>query len=146
MGSEEAQEWQKAMKEERNSLQKHGTWTLVNPPSDRKVITGRWVLKTKLNEDGSVARYKARYVARGYAQVEGVDFFETYAPVVRAETVRVMLSLAATQNWKMRQFDVKTAFLYGPLDEEVYLEQPEGFSDGTGKVCLLKKGLFTSFF
>jgi hypothetical protein len=125
-----------------NSLQKHGTWTLVNPPTDRKIITGRWVLKTKLNGDGSVARYKARYVARGYAQVEGVDFFETYVPVVRAETVRLLLSLAAAKNWDMRQFDVKTAFLYGPLEEEVYLEQPEGFNDGTGRVCKLQKGLY----
>jgi hypothetical protein len=133
---------EKGIEEEMDSLEKHGTWSLVNPPPDRKVITGRWVLKTKLNEDGSVARYKARYVARGYAQVEGVDFFETYAPVVRAETVRVLLSLAATKDWEVRQFDVKTAFLYGPLEEEVYLEQPEGFNDGTGKVCQLKKGLY----
>lgn len=81
-------------------------------------------------------------MARGYAQVEGVDFFETYAPVVRADTVRSLLATAAAKDWNIHQFDVKTAFLYGPLEEEVYMTQPDGYQDGTPRVCKLQKGLY----
>jgi hypothetical protein len=94
MKREEATEWKEAMNEEMNSLMKHKAWTLVNLPKDKQAITERWVLKTKLQEDGTILKYKARFVARGYAQVEGVDFFGTYAPVVRVDTVRSLLAIA----------------------------------------------------
>jgi hypothetical protein len=142
MEREEALEWTAAMDEEMKSLIQHETWTLVNLPKNKQAITGKWVLKTKLHEDGTIKKYKARFVARGYAQVEGVDFFETYAPVVRADTIRTLLATANAKDWAMQQFDVKTAFLYGPLEEEVYMTQPEGYQDGTGRVCKLQKGLY----
>jgi hypothetical protein len=142
MQREEASEWKTAMDDEMASLTQHETWTLVHLPKDKQAITGRWVLKTKIHEDGTIHKYKARFVARGYAQVEGVDFFETYAPVVRADTIRTLLATANAKDWTMQQFDVKTAFLYGPLEEEVYMEQPEGYHDGSDRVCRLHKGLY----
>ena len=134
--------WKAAMDDEIRSLIKHNVWTLEDLPEGKHAISGRWVFRTKLNANGSVSRLKARFVARGYAQVEGVDFFETFAPVVRTETVRVLLSCAAVKDWDIKQFDIKTAFLYGPLDEEVFMLQPEGFEDGTKRVCRLRKGLY----
>ena len=96
----------------------------------------------RLNKDGSVARYKARLVARGCGQKAGVDYGELFSPVVRYETVRAVLSLAAAQQLKMKQFDIKTAFLHGKLDDDVYMSQPTGYQDGTAKVCKLKRSLY----
>ena len=100
------------------------------------------VLKAKLNPDGSLERRKARLVACGYSQTHGVDFFETFSPVVRYESVRCVLALAAEKNMVLKQFDVKTAFLNGKLSEEVYMRQPEGYDDGSGRVCRLHKSLY----
>ena len=134
--------WLEAMKCEMNSHKKNKTWTLVPRPRARKVIKSRWVFNVKRKPDGSLIKYKARQVAKGFSQTEGVDYTEVFAPVARASSIRTVLALSAALNMKMKQFDVCTAFLYGDLEEEIYMEQPEGWSDGTDKVCSLKKGLY----
>ncbi|GFV13707.1 retrovirus-related Pol polyprotein from transposon TNT 1-94 [Trichonephila clavipes] len=121
------------MKEKLESLSSNNTWVFANLPSDRKAIGNRWVFKVKQNADGAVQRFKARLVAKGFSQKFGVDFSETFRPVVRWDTIRTILSIAATRKLKLDQFDVKTAFLYGDLSEDIYMAQPEGFSDSSGQ-------------
>lgn len=142
MQSSEADKWKIAMKEELASLMENNTWELVEPPPNQKVIGCRWVLRVKFDADGSVNRYKARLVAKGFAQKAGQDYEETFSPVVRFDTVRTVLSVAASEGLQLMQFDVKTAFLYGILHEEVYMSQPEGFSDGSSRVCKLNRSLY----
>ncbi|MDL1139919.1 reverse transcriptase domain-containing protein, partial [Yersinia pestis] len=112
--------------------------------TDKNVIGTKWVFRNKLNEDGQVIRNKARLVCKGYAQVEGIDFEETFAPVARLEAIRMFLALAAYKTFKVFQMDVKSAFLNGLLEEEVYIEQPDGFliSKNSDLVCKLKKALY----
>ncbi|PKI36228.1 hypothetical protein CRG98_043380, partial [Punica granatum] len=120
--------WIEAMKEEMMMIEKNGTWQLTDRPPDRKVIGVKWVYRTKLNPDGSVNKLKARLVVKGYAQVWGIDYSETFAPVARLDTIRLLLAIAAQKSWKIFQLDVKSAFLNGVLEEEIYVEQPEGFA------------------
>jgi len=141
MLSNEKKQWLKAMHEELESLKENETWELVTRPINAKVIQNRWVMRVKMSSDGS-AHFKARLVAKGYVQKQGIDYDETFSPVARYDTVRTLLAVAASNNMKLKQFDVKTAFLYGELEEEVYLEQPEGFDDGSGRVCRLKRSLY----
>lgn len=125
-------------------IEKNQTWELVPRPQHKNVISVKWVFRTKLNADGSINKHKARLVVKGYAQVFGVDFLETFAPVARLDTIRLVLALAAQKGWKMFQLDVKSAFLNGYLQEEIYVEQLEGFAI-TGqedKAYLLKKALY----
>ena len=138
----DANKWITAMDEEMHALHKNQTWSLVRKPAGKNLISAKWVLKSKTNPDGSLARRKARLVARGFSQTHGVDYFETFAPVVRYESVRCVLSLAAAKKMTVHQFDVKTAFLHGDIDEEVYMEQPAGYEDGTNRVCKLRKSLY----
>jgi len=114
--------WIKAMDEELNQIEKNQTWELVPRPKNKNVIGTKWVFHNKLNEDGKVVRNKARLVCKGYVQVEGIDFEETFAPVARLEAIRMFLALAFYKNFKVYQMDVKSAFLNGNLDEEVYIE------------------------
>ena len=134
------------MKDEVKALQDNETWNLVRPPTDRDVIPGKWVYKVKLGPSGQVDKYKARYVAKGFKQVEGLDYFETFAPTCKPETFRILLQLSAKQGHVMHQFDVKTAFLHSPIEEEVYLEQPQEFvkrgSDGEKLVCRLNNSIY----
>jgi len=125
-------------------IQKNKTWELVEKPQDRKVIGVKWVFRTKLNVDGSINKYKARLVVKGYAQIFGVDYSDTFAPVSRLDTIRLVLAVAAQRGWKVFQLDVKSAFLNGVLQEEIYVEQPEGFvmQGEEDKVYLLKKALY----
>ena len=120
------------------------TWEITDRPYGCKPIGCKWVFKKKLRPDGTIEKYKARLVAKGYTQKEGEDFFDTYSPVARLTTIRVLLSLAASHGLLVHQMDVKTAFLNGELDEEIYMEQPDGFVlDGQeGKVCKLLKSLY----
>nr|CAD1838543.1 unnamed protein product [Ananas comosus var. bracteatus] len=146
-GYEEAKSDQRLMnemKEELAMIEKNQTWELVERPKDRKVIGVKWVFKTKLNPDGSVNKQKARLVVKGYAQVWGVDFSETFAPVARLDTIRMTLALATQQGWKVYQLDVKSAFFNGVLQEEIYVEQPEDFvtPGQEEKVYLLRKALY----
>ena len=111
----------------------------MRPPTDRDVIPDKWVYKVKMEPSGQVDKYKACYVAKGFKQVEGLDYFETFAPPCKPETFRIQLQLSEKQGHVMHQFDVKTAFLHSPIEEEVYLEQPQEFvkqgSDGEKLVC-----------
>ena len=136
--------WKEAMDAEIESIEKNGTWELVERPTDKPVIGVKWVFKTKLNLDGTVQKHKARLVAKGYAQKPGIDYNETFAPVARLDTIRTLIALAAQKGWKLFQLDVKSAFLNGVLEEEVYTEQPEGFEVKTAshKVYKLKKALY----
>jgi len=113
--------------EKMSMIKKNKTWELVDKPKNRKVIGVKWVFRTKLNADSSINKYKARLVVKGYAQIFGVDYSDTFAPVSRLDTIRLVLTIAAQKGWKIFQLDVKPAFLNGVLEEEIYVEQPEGF-------------------
>ncbi|KAA0035142.1 Retrovirus-related Pol polyprotein from transposon TNT 1-94 [Cucumis melo var. makuwa] len=136
--------WIKAMKEELSMREKNNTWELVEKSTDRKVIGVKWVFKAKLNPDGSMNKLKARLMVKGYAQVWGIDFSETFATVARMNTIRLLLVLSAQHRWKVYQLYVKPIFLNGVLEEEIYVEQPDGFivSGQEHKVYLLKKALY----
>lgn len=142
MDSPDKDKWIEAMRSEITSLIENQTWELVDLPSGRKALPCKWVYKVKLNPDGSVERYKARMVIKGYSQQPGVDYDKTFSPVVRLSTIRTLLAVAVHENLKLHQFDVTTAFLYGSVQEELYMKQPEGFQDGTKRVCKLKQSLY----
>ena len=132
------------MREEYSSIMKNDVWEVVPRPEGKFVVTSRWLYKVKHDADGSIEKFKARFVARGFSQVEGVDYEETFAPVARYTSIRSIISIAAEMGWKIHQMDVKTAFLNGFIQEEVYIEQPQGF-EVHGKeshVCRLKKALY----
>ena len=134
------------MDEEFRALMKNKTWSLVSLPTSRTSVGCRWVFKLKRNPDGPVSRYKARLVAKGYSQVPGFDFYETFSPVVKPTTIRVVLAIAVSQSWSIRQLDVNNAFLNGEFQEEVYMDQPLGFDGKTNQeqklVYKLHKALY----
>lgn len=132
------------MKEELASIEKNNTWRLVELPKGRKPIGLKWVYKVKRNPTGKIVKYKARIVAKGYVQKQGVDYEEVFALVARIETVRVILALAGTNGWKFHHLDMKSVFLNGKLNEEVFVTQPEGFEKKgqIGKVSKLSKALY----
>lgn len=138
-------DWAAAMKEEMESLYKNQTWALVPPPNGQRIVGCKWIFRRKEGISGSSSvRYKARLVAKGFSQVEGVDFNDIFSPVVKHTSIRVLLAIVATKNLELEQLDVKTAFLHGELEEQIYMQQPEGFAE-KGKehmVCLLKKSLY----
>lgn len=133
--------WKIAIDDEMASLIENKTWDLVQLPQDRKAIGCKWTFKIKRNPDGSIARRKARLVAQGFSQKYGFDYDEVFAPVVRHETLRILLAVAGKRKLIVKHYDVKTAFLYGDLEETIYMKQPEGFENGN-YVCKLKKGLY----
>ena len=135
-------DWLSAMNSEIKSLQDNDTWSLVDKPDEAEVIPCKWVYRVKNNADGSVNKFKARLVVRGFSQIKGLNYEETFSPVARRDTIRSLLSVAASKRMYLKQFDVSTAFLYGELEETIYIDQPEGFSDNTDKVCKLKKSLY----
>ncbi|KAJ4723126.1 Retrovirus-related Pol polyprotein from transposon TNT 1-94 [Melia azedarach] len=141
----ESTQWLAAMGDEIESLHKNQTWELTNRPRDRKIVTCKWVYKKKEGETSVEGiKYKARVVARGFTQREGVDYNEIFSPVVRHTSIRVLLAIVAHQDLELEQLDVKTAFLHGELEEEIYMTQPDGFQV-PGKedyVCKLKKSLY----
>jgi hypothetical protein len=136
--------WRDSMMEEYNSIMKNDVWEVVPRPEGKSVVTSKWLYKLKHATDGSIEKYKARFVARGFSQVEGVNYDETFAPVARYTSIRVVISIAAEMGWKIHQMDVKTAFLNGLIEEEVYIEQPLGFEvhGRESHVCRLKKALY----
>ncbi|KAL4030315.1 hypothetical protein IC575_008551 [Cucumis melo] len=121
--------WLNAMQEELLQFRRNNVWTLVSKPEGVNVIGTKWVFKNKTDEAGCVTKNKARLVAQGYTQVEGIDFDETFAPVARVEAIRLLLGISCIQKFKLYQMDVKSAFLNGYLNEEVYVAQPKGFVD-----------------
>nr|GEZ67913.1 retrovirus-related Pol polyprotein from transposon TNT 1-94 [Tanacetum cinerariifolium] len=137
-------EWRDAMCEELKSVTKNETWELVNLLPNKNVVGLKWLYKTKMDSNGEIQKYKARIVAKGYSQKKGIDFEETFAPVARFETIRVVIVVAASYGWPIHQMDIKSAFLNGELEEEIYVEQPQGFEvkDQEHKVYRLNKALY----
>ena len=135
-------DWIITVNDELDQTEKNQTWELVPKPKGMNVIGTKWIFKKKFNEDGQVIRNKSRLVCKGYAQIEGIEFEETFAPVARLEAIRMFLAFACYKNFKVYQMDVKSMFLNGELEEEVYVEQPEGFllSENRDYVCKIKKG------
>ena len=135
--------WITAMNDEMEALYRNQTWILTDLPKGRKPIGCKWVHKIKYKSNGDVDRYKARLVAKGYSQKEGIDFDETFSPVAKLVTVRCVITLATNMNWNLHQLDVNNAFLYGTIDEDVYMTLPPGyFSPNDTKVCKLVKSLY----
>ena len=136
--------WNQAMKEEITTIENNKTWQLVDKPKGKKVIGVKWVYRVKLNPNGSINKYKARLVVKGYIQQSRIDYIETFAPVARMDTIRVLIALAAQMRWKIWHLDVKSAFLNGNLAEEIYVAQPEGFvvEGSEDKVYKLHKALY----
>ena len=130
------------MQEEYDSLLENKTWEVVDRPKDRKVLTGRWVFKRKLGSNGQIARHKARFVVRGFSQIYGLDFDETYASVVKSASYRILFALQARYGWKCHQMDIKTAFLNGDLEHEIFVEPPEGYPEARNRVLKLCKSLY----
>ncbi|GLU01768.1 hypothetical protein SLE2022_190540 [Rubroshorea leprosula] len=139
-----SEEWKTAMQEELNMFEKNATWKLVDRPTNKNVIGVKWVYKVKLKSDGSLNKCKARLVVKGYSQLAGIDFTETFALVARFDTIRLLFAMAAQKSWLIYQLDVKSAFLKGELKEEIYVEQPDGYvkKGAEHKVYLLKKALY----
>ena len=142
LACDEAELWQQAMDEEMSSLLANETWTLEQPPPGVKPIPVKWVYKVKRDATGRVERYKARLVAKGFHQHEGIDFEEVFAPVSKYTTVRTLLAAAASQDLEIHQLDIKTAFLNGTIEEEVWIQQPPGYSTDDGTACRLLKTLY----
>ena len=141
MKSDDAKAWKKAMDEEYNSLIENNTWELVDRPKDRPVIPVRWLYRIKQDENGRITRYKARFVAKGYAQMYGIDYDETFSPVFKLSSLRIILSIGASLDLEIEQMDMITAFLNGDVDKEIYVEQPEGYKKNN-KVCKLRWSLY----
>lgn len=140
--SRESIHWKEAMNREMNSLNENQTWELCELPTGAKLLPCKWVYKVKMNSDGSINKYKARLVAKGYNQRFGIDYNQTFSPVAKMPTIRSLLSIAANEKLHLVQFDVSTAFLYGKLDEVIYIKQPDGYNDNTNKVCKLLRSLY----
>ena len=141
-GNSDAKKWQEAMKDEYRSLMENKTWILVpGCPPGRKALRGKWVYTLKRGPAGEITRYKARWVVRGFEQREGVDYNETFASVVKPMSYKAIFAIAAANDWDLEQMDVKTAFLYGAVEEEIYVELPQGFRKKKG-ICRLLKALY----
>jgi hypothetical protein len=137
-------EWVDAMTEEYQSIIKNDVWEIVPRPKSKDVVLSKWLFKTKHAADGRIEKYKARIVARGFSQKEGIDYEEKFTPMARYTLIRTIIALAAKMKWKLHQMDVKTTFLNGVIKEEVYIEQPQGFEveDRKSHVYRLKKALY----
>ncbi|RVW82418.1 Retrovirus-related Pol polyprotein from transposon TNT 1-94 [Vitis vinifera] len=136
--------WKAAIDEEVRALEKNSTWEITDLPRGKKPVGCKWIFTIKYKADGNVDRYKARLVAKGFTQSYGIDYQETFAPIAKLNTVRVLLSLAANLDWSLHQLDVKNAFLNGDLEEEVYMDIPAGLetTSNFNKVCRLRKSLY----
>ena len=144
MKSDEADLWHQAMEDEMDSLETNETFDIVKLPDGKKVVGGRWVYSIKPKPDGEL--YKARYVAKGYSQMYGIDYFETFAPTTRMSSIRILMQIAAQMDYLVHQMDVKSAYLNAPIDCEIYLDQPDGYKqtsrDGEKLVFRLRKSLY----
>jgi histone deacetylase 1/2 len=136
--------WKQAMDDDFSALQRNKTWHLVPPNKGRNIIDCKWVFRIKRKAEGTIDRYKARLVAKGYKQRYGIDYEDTFSPVVKAATIRLILSIAVSNGWSLRQLDVQNAFLHGILEEEVYMKQPSGYQDKRfpNYLCKLDKALY----
>ena len=136
--------WKDAMTEEYQFIIKNDVWEIVPRPEGKSVVSSKWIFKIKCAADSSIEKYKARFIARGFSQNEGIDYEDNFASITRYTSARAVLAIAASKGWKVHQIDVKTIFLNGKIAEEVYLEQPEGFETHNPKifVCRLRKALY----
>ncbi|CAM8902544.1 unnamed protein product [Rhodiola kirilowii] len=141
--SEEGPSWKEAIKSELDSILQNHAWELVDLPQGCKSLDSKWIFTKKMKVDGTIEKHKARLVIKGYRQKEGLDYFDTFSPVTRITSIRMIITIAALRNLEIHQMDVKTAFLNGDLDEEIYMEQPEGciVPGQKRKVCKLVKSL-----
>ncbi|CAI7769334.1 unnamed protein product [Closterium sp. NIES-53] len=142
LAGDDREAWLASREDDFQSYMENETWTLTNLPLGRKALDCTWVLRVKTDAEGRLERRKTRLVIKGFQQREGIDFQEVFAPVAKAPTLRLFLAAAAICGWKVEQMDVKTAFLYGVVDEEIYMKQPEGCDDGSGRVCRLNKAIY----
>ncbi|KAE8242086.1 hypothetical protein A4X06_0g7253 [Tilletia controversa] len=142
LSREDRDDWKSSMDDEYKSLIEMGTWELCHAPPGRKLIGCRWVYKVKTDPEGRAIRKKSRLVAQGYTQVEGIDYDETFAPVARLSALRMMVTLAIQLGLRLHGMDVKTAYLNGELDVDLYMRQPPGYDDGSGRVCRLLRTLY----
>ena len=132
------------MEDEISTLKKNSTWDKCMLPKGKKLVGCKWVFTMKYHVDGTIERYKARHVAKGYIQTYGIDYSKTISSVAKIDTIRVIFSIAANNDWPLNQFDVKNAFLHGEIEEEVYMHASPGFSDefAPGEGCRLKRALY----
>ena len=144
MESDDSSKWMEAMNEELKSMAHNGVWDLIELPNSCKPVGYKWVFKTKRNAKGNIKRFKARLVAKGFTQKEGIDYKDTFSPVSKKDSLRIIMALVAHFDLELHQMDVKTAFLNGNLDEDIYMEQPEGFTKKGNEhlVCKLKKSIY----
>ena len=141
LGSPQHDDWKLALQEEVSSLSEQDVFDVVDRAPEMKTLPCKWIFKVKYDQDGNIQRFKARLVAKGFKQVAGIDFGETFAPVAKQSTLRLLWTLAAKRDWEVENIDIKTAFLNGDLDEEIYMDMPPGF-ELSGKVWKLKKTLY----
>ena len=136
--------WKDAMMKEYESIMKNDVWEVVPRPKGKSVVTSKWIFKIKHVVDGSIEKYNVTFVARGFSQKEGVDYDETFVLVARYTSIKTIIALASAMGWRLHQMDVKTTFLNGEIEEEVYVEQPDGFvvHGKESHVCRLKKALY----
>src|SRR3954466_15991697 len=139
-----SESWLGSMRSELKSMDENQVWKLVDLPDGARPVECKWVFKKKIDADGNVTVYKARLVAKGFRQIQGVDYDETFLPVAKLKSVRIMLAIAAYYDYEIWQMDVKTAFLNGDIDEELYMMQPQGFVDpkDAKKVCKLQRSIY----
>ena len=139
-----AAEWAKAEQEELDSLHARKVWELVPRPPNANIISNKWIYKTKEDSEGRAIRRKARLVARGFTWIEGIDYEETFAPTAKFVTIRLIVALATSLNWPLDQADIDTTFLWADIDEDIYMQQPEGHIDPDflEYVCKLLKSLY----
>jgi hypothetical protein len=143
MKGPDAEHWKQAAIEEINAHLQNGTWSIVKLPPGKKAIGSGWVWRVKFRADGSIEHYKGRFVAKGYSQRPGFDYNEVFAPTVRNTTIRTVIALAAIEDLHLQTVDISNAFLKGELEEEIYMEQPEGFREfGPEYVCKLQKSIY----
>ncbi|KAK8559181.1 hypothetical protein V6N12_042463 [Hibiscus sabdariffa] len=144
VASPDSEKWLEAMRSEMDSMSENQVWTLVEPPEGIKPIGCKWVFKKKTDMDGNVQTYKGRLVAKGFRQIHGVDYDETFSPVAMIKSIRILLAVAAFHDYEIWQMDGKTAFLNGKLEEDVYMTQPEGFvtPEDARKVCKLQRSIY----
>lgn len=144
LSSAQSFEWRSAIKRELNAFKANNAWELVDKPSNKNIVKNKWVFKIKKDQNGDIATYRARLVAKGFTQKYGIDYLETYSPVIRFSNLRLLLAMTAELNLETVHLDVETAFLNGDIDEDIYMSQPEGFEEPgfENKVCLLKKAIY----
>ncbi|KAL2247235.1 UNVERIFIED_CONTAM: Retrovirus-related Pol polyprotein from transposon RE1 [Sesamum indicum] len=135
-------EWVEAINLEIKPLEDNDTWDITELPAGKKAIGSKWVYKLKLKPDGSMDRYKARLIAKGYNQIEGIDYNDSFSPIAKAVTIRTFLVVVCKQNWFLHQLDINNAFLHGFIDEDIYMKPPEGYIVPTGHICKLKRSLY----